>query len=362
MRRTLPVGSHPRACVWDAADPRWLYVAVEDDAVVAVVDRTLGEVASTIPVHRLPSGLAASAAQAQIYVTHRIDGDVTYIDTGTRSVVVDVALADEPYSAPTVPNGKPFGFESLTLTANGRRAWVPHELLAPTHPIVFNRTIFPAISVVDLYLDTEVQSDPNSANVDGRKNLFDAINLVGPDGQPEVFSQLCSVAMHPNGFIAWGLACGSEDLLVFDVNQGIATDVVRNVPGDHPVGLTLDDTGQRIFVLSDQSHTLATFDTDGGNLVGETRPYGAPISTVGQRPGRPGAARRPHALLPCQPGEGDALDDQGRLDVLRGLPPRRLRVVQPAPVRGPPAGRPLHRRADRARRPRRLLSRPPRPP
>jgi predicted CXXCH cytochrome family protein len=284
VRRTLAVGSHPRACVWDPADPRWLYVTAEDDGAVVIVDRTLGQVAASIPVLRLPSGLAASATQSRIFVTHRIDGDVTFIDTGTRSIVADVKLADEPFSGPTVPNGKPFGFESLTLTANGRRAWVPHELLAPTHPIVFDQTLFPAVSVVDAYLLTEVASDPNSANIDGRKNLFDAINLIGPDGQPDVFSQLCAVAMHPNGFIGWALACGSEDLLVFDVNAGTATDVVRNLPGDHPAGMALDDTGQRIFVLSDQSHTLETLDTDGGDLVGQTRLYGDPIPIVSKDP------------------------------------------------------------------------------
>ena len=59
----------------------------------------------------------------------------------------------------------------------------------------------------------------------------------------------------------------------------MATDVIRNLPGDHPVGMTLDDTGQRIFVLADQSHTLMTFDTANGDLVGHTTPYGDPIPT-----------------------------------------------------------------------------------
>lgn len=284
VRRVLTVGSHPRACVWDPANPRWVYVAVEDDGVVDVVDRTLGEVVGSIPVGRLPSGLAVSPVQTQVYVTHRIDAEVTVIDLSTRTVGTQIGLADEPYSADLVPNGKPLGFESLALTANGRRAWIPHELLAPTHPIVFNETLFPAISVIDLYEQVEVPTNPNSPNIDGRKNLFDAINIIGPDGQPDVFSQICGVVMHPNGFIAWALACASEDLLVFDVNQGTATDAVRDIPGDHPVALALDDTGQRIFVLSDQSHTLETFDTDDGNLIGHTRLYGEPIPLVGTDP------------------------------------------------------------------------------
>ena len=81
--------------------------------------------------------------------------------------------------------------------------------------------------------------------------------------------------MHPNGFIAWALACGSEDLHTFDVNDGLATDVVGYLPAPHPVGLTLDDTGQGVFVVADQSHTLLTFDTDGGSLIGHTQLYTA---------------------------------------------------------------------------------------
>lgn len=284
IRRTIPLGSHPRACVWDPANPRWVYVVVEDDGTMDVVDRTLGQLVDTIPVGRLPSGLAVSATQTQVYVTHRIDGDVTVVDLGTRTVGIDIPLADEPFTADLVPNGMPLGFESLAVTSDGRRAWIPHELLAPTHPLVFDETLFPAISVIDLVEQVEVQTDPNSANIDGRKNLFDAINIIGPDGQPDVFSQICAVALHPNGFIGWAIACASEDLLVFDMNQGIAIDALRDLPGSHPVGLTLDDTGQRVFVLSDQSHTLDTFDTDDGNLVGHTRAYGTSIPLVGTDP------------------------------------------------------------------------------
>jgi predicted CXXCH cytochrome family protein len=90
--------------------------------------------------------------------------------------------------------------------------------------------------------------------------------------------------MHPNGTTAWALACGSEDLVTFNVNAGRATDALRNLPGDHPVGLTLDDTGRRLFVMSDQSHTLITLDTDDGLVTGHTVPFGEPIPLVANDP------------------------------------------------------------------------------
>jgi YVTN family beta-propeller protein len=293
--RTVAVGTSPRACVWDAANPRWLYVAVEGDGTVAIVDRVAAAVVDTIPVGRLPSGLAVSATRRELYVAHRIDADLTIIDLRVRAVAADVPLADEPFTDRKKPNGKPFGFEAPALIndrtdaqrrpADGTRAWLPHELLAPTHPFVFDETLFPAISVVDVPQRVEAQTDLNRApTIAGRKNLFDAINILGSDGQPDVFSQICAVAMHPIGFVAWGLACASEDLLVFDVNEGIAVDAIRGLPGDHPVGLAVDDTGQRIFVLEDQSHQLLTIDTANGSLVAHATLYGDPISLIDADP------------------------------------------------------------------------------
>jgi hypothetical protein len=282
VRAVVALGTHPRACIWDAANPRWLYVAVEDDGAVTVVDRTLGTIVDTIDVGRLPSGLAVSRDRRELYVAHRIDAEVTIVDLHRRNVAARVALADEPFSPPATPNGKPLGFESLAITAEGGHAWVPHELLAPTHPFVFNQTLFPAISVVDLVGQVEQPTDPNdpSMRIAGRKNLFDAISAFDDDGQPSVFSQICAVAMHPNGGIAWAIACGSEDLLTFGVLQGRLSDDQRGLPCQHPVGLALDDTGQRLFITCDQSHTLLTFDTANGSLVGHATLLGDPIPLV----------------------------------------------------------------------------------
>jgi hypothetical protein len=289
VRRTIELGTHPRACVWDAANPRWLYVAIEDDGTVAIVDRTLGQVAATVDVGRLPSGLAVAGTQSELYVTHRIDADVTVVDLNQRTAIADIPLADEPFSDPSTPSGKPFGFESLAVTSGGQRAWIPHELLSSAHPLVFNQMLFPAISVVELLGRAEVQTDPNdvAGAIAGRKNLFDAIAAQGENGQPAVFSQICAVVMHPSGTVAWAIACGSEDLLTFSVPYGQLAATLRGIGGDqcdHPIGLTLDDTGQRLFVICDQSHTLLSFDTANGSPVGHLTMLGSPAPLIARDP------------------------------------------------------------------------------
>lgn len=271
VRRTIAVGTHPRSAVWDAADPRWLYVTLEDSGAVAVIDRTLGVLKETVAVGRIPGGLAVSHLRNVLYVTHRIDPMVTTVslpasppEAGAApalSVLNNVMLADQPATTPaTVPQGMPFAFDQVAWTADGNTMWVPHELLAPTHPFQFTETLFPAISVVDFSgAGEEVQTDPNdpAGNIAGRKLLFGAIELFDDTANVAIFSQPCAVSMHPNGLTAYALMCASDDLVTFDLTQGIATQMLRNLPGNHPAGIALDasvgDGGSgpsRAFVMS----------------------------------------------------------------------------------------------------------------
>ena len=281
--RAIPLGNHPRAAVWDSANPRWLYVSVEDDNAIAIVDRVAGAQLLEIPVGRLPAGLAVSATRREVYVTHRIDAKVSIVDLASRALSTDLPVAIEPANSdPAVPQGTPFGFESLAWQADGNVAWLPHELLAPTHPFQFQKTLFPALSLLDLDARQEVVTDPNNpaAVIAGRKNLFAAIKIIDSTGNPSVLSQPCAAAMHPNGLVGYAIACASEDLIVFDLTAGIAVDLLRNLPGDHPMGITLDDTGQRAWILSDQSKTLQMVDLASGNLTEHVTLVGAPIALV----------------------------------------------------------------------------------
>jgi hypothetical protein len=307
IARVIPVGTHPRATVWDAWNPRYLYVTLEDDGGVGVIDRTLGIYQQTIPIGRLPSGLTVSKgvcvptsavdagcepSRHDMYVNQRVDPKVTRVSLDTFKVQDAVTLAVQPSDpAPTTPQGKPFAFESSGLStdiAGYTYLWVPHQLLAPTHPFQFQQTVFPAVSVIDYTngVGVEAVTDPNDPNgvIAGRKLLFDAINIPDAAGSTSIMSQPCAVAMHPNTVTSYVLACGSEDLLTFDLTAGIAVDLLRNLPGDHPVGMALDTMGQRLFVVSDQSHTLVRLDTANGNLTQHVSVIGGPVALVARDP------------------------------------------------------------------------------
>src|SRR5262249_3991129 len=72
VRAKIPLGTHARGAIFDAWDPRWLYVGLEDDSAIALVDRSFGRLVRKIPIGRLPAGLAVSATRHELAVTHRI--------------------------------------------------------------------------------------------------------------------------------------------------------------------------------------------------------------------------------------------------------------------------------------------------
>jgi DNA-binding beta-propeller fold protein YncE len=292
VARAIPVGTHPHAAVWDAWNPRWLYVSLEDDNGIAVIDRTLGVYTQTVPVGRLPAGVSVSAQRHELYVTQRTDGSLTRVSLDKLTVASTVVLAPTPpNSAPTTPQGLPFGLEGVSMLTDGVTMWVPHELFAPTHPFQFTQTVFPAVSVVD-WSSGGAEVFDNATDLangisDGRKLLFADIAIPGPTGATTIVSQPCAVAVHPNGVVAYVVDCGSEDLLTFDLTQGIAITVLQNLPGDHPVGIAVDTAGERAFVVSDQTHTLVRLDLAGGDLTQVVSIIGSTIPLVAMDPVAP---------------------------------------------------------------------------
>ena len=314
---TQPLDGHPRTVVFDPAHPRYAYVTIEDEKRVAILDRATHTIAGSIATTRLPAGLAAAGARDELLITHRIDGAIDVIDRTQHTSLATITLADSPSNAdPKVPQGKPYAFEGLAFTPDGKSAWVPHQTYSGAGPLQFQSIVFPAISVVDLEARAEKSNvGAGKKNFPGRKELFAAIDVKVGGGDAQIVSGPTAVAVHPNGQRAYALMGTSDDLVVFDALTGNAAEIL-SLPGDHPTGLALESSGGRAFVFTEQSKTLVTVDLAGGSPIGHPSLVGDPRLLLDRDPVAP-ELRRGLTLF-HRGSRDDTFDDGGTKLALAG--------------------------------------------
>ena len=142
---------------------------------------------------------------------------------------------------------------------------------------------------------TDPRAPAKDGVVAGRKNLFAAINLPDPAGNATIVSQPCAAAFHPNGYVAYVLACASEDLLTFDLTQRSRPTCSARSRVTIRWGLALDTAGARAFVLADgsadpspdaplRSKSLHVIDLAGEACSSHATVVGAPIALVAKDP------------------------------------------------------------------------------
>lgn len=98
--------------------------------------------------------------------------------------------------------------DGIALSPDGSEAWLPHVLWSFDHSFQFQRTVFPAVSIIDL--------DEEKERVDERKQLFLQINLPNVGNRSQIVSNPFAARFAADGKRVYLTLAGSEDLLVFD--------------------------------------------------------------------------------------------------------------------------------------------------
>jgi YVTN family beta-propeller protein len=245
-------------------DGKRLYVSAYRADQVDVVDTDTWQITKQIPVSDGPRAMALTSDGGKLYTVHYLSGKISVIDTRSEQVRKVVALSPSPDKSDRKKSqGVPNTLEAITISPDGKRAWIAHLLTNIDTPIRFDETIFPAVSVLDLTRDEEM--------ADERKELFEEINVKDTKNVTMIVSNPSDIVFHPNGKKAYVLMGGSEDLVVFDLERGgNATSILRRVPGDNPMGLAISRDGARLYVHNAMSLDLAFIDTNAGD------PYAGP--------------------------------------------------------------------------------------
>jgi YVTN family beta-propeller protein len=216
-----------------------LFIANQGSASVSVVNARSGETVAIIPTVAGPRGLAFSPDESRLYVTHFASGSLSIIDTSALEVLSKVSTGPDS----NLSNG-------VVLNAEGTRAYLPQTRSDSTNPaLVFDATVFPIVSVVDLESLTNL--NPERIHLD----LADE-----PVGMP--FD-----AVLKDELKLYVLNAGSNDISVID--PGTGKGLAHIEAGHHPRGLALSADGNTLFVNNSLSGTVSVIDTETDTVVDE---------------------------------------------------------------------------------------------
>jgi len=290
---TIEVGHQPYGVVVAPGDD-FAFVANSGSDSISVIETATLQVIATIPVRDRPAGLAATAGK--LYVTHLLTGLVSVIDvTGLLEAVPycgpldfdsdgEVTVADimqvasrwrcrcrdscyDPRydldgnchtdivdimqvatrwgpACTVISTGSTSNLtQSIVLDPTETRAYLPHTKSNSFNPApLFDTSIFPVVSVIDLTTDQHLPSELISLDtVDRPVNMpFDA-------------------AFTPDGSQLWVVNAGSNDISVIDLGSRIG--VAHITVGANPRGIVLSPDGAIAYVNNTLDGTVSVIDT-----------------------------------------------------------------------------------------------------
>lgn len=224
----VAVGARPYGVV---AGRSRAYVSLAGVPQVVVVDLETLTVSAAVPLPPFPTGLALTADEAALYVTHLYSGAVSVVDTAVLTVTQTLLAAPEANLA-----------QFITLSADGARAYVPHTLaFAERTDLTYANAVQPVVGVFVLGEPVALPPPLALASADQAVNLPFA------------------AALSPDGLRLYVANAGTDDVSVLDLATG---DTLARLPtGRHPRGLALSADGLRLYVNNVLDGTLAVFNT-----------------------------------------------------------------------------------------------------
>jgi YVTN family beta-propeller protein len=257
---SVAVCSEPVGVLVGSDDAKVFVACAQDDA-IAEIDVASLSVITTVPTPRKPWSLAWAADGQTLLATHLLGPGVSVLATNPLALSATWTVADEgPGSDPTEPHGQVRGIYDAVMRPGTDELWVAHLMLGTDTPqptLVFDSTVFPALSVLD------------GKSGDQRARLSVQADSATP-GDNGAFGDVVSgpraMAFSDDGKYVFVVDTDSEDLLVVDATQRIEAAIVRPLPGHLPEGvLWVQD---EVYVQERNTEDIVAFKVDesGGTI------------------------------------------------------------------------------------------------
>lgn len=243
LTASAPAGVEPYGVVTDGGR---LFVSDYGASSIRVVDRGTLQVTATIATEEYPRGLALDGEARRLYVSHFRSGRMTVIDADALAVVKVISTGADSNLSPSI-------------ALQGSRAYLPQTRSNASNPaLLFDTTVFPIVSVIDLATGENVAKDRFSIDVvDQPVNMpFDA--AVTSAGRLYV------------------VHAGSDDLSVIDM--ATRKKLAHLSVGRNPRGLALSPDERFVYVNNALSGSVSVLDTATNQLAGTIAVTSIPLA------------------------------------------------------------------------------------
>jgi len=243
----LPYASRPFGLAF-SPDGAAAYVTLEGTGQLARLDPVSRTLVGTLAVCPTPRGVAISGDSRRILITRFISpanrGEVVEVDAPGFSVTRRFELAVDPGpDTDDSSRGVPNYLSSITITPDGRRAWVPSKkdntvrgLLRDGQPLTFETAVRTIVSRIDLASNRE--------DLAARVDIDDS-------------AMAAAVRFSPAGDLAFVAVQGSNNVVLLDRYDAGSSFGTLTAVGLSPQGLVFNATGTRLYVQNFMSRTVA---------------------------------------------------------------------------------------------------------
>jgi len=260
------VGQRPYGVVV-SPDGERLYVAEQGVDRLAVLDTASMQPVATLAVADRPSGLAVTGDGRTLFVTHLLTNTITVLDAPRHLLYLPLILKAAPSlerdavsPSTSQPSSVPMSglpmlrssirlwpdsnlVQSLALSSDGRRAYVPHTRSnTANRALTFDTTVFPLVSLIDV---------ATRQHLVGEQLNLDTLD---PPGVGLPFD----AAVTPDGGELWVVNAASNDVTVVDLTSGRRAAHVE--VGDNPRGVVLSPDGATAYVNNTLAGTVSVID------------------------------------------------------------------------------------------------------
>ncbi len=275
VSRSAAVCSEPVGVLVSLDDSKVFVACSGDDEIVELEASSLAVVA-TVVTPRKPWSLAWESDGKTLLATHLLGPGVSALATEPLAMATTWSVPDRgPEADPTEPHGLVRGIYDVAPRPGTSELWVAHLMLGTDTPqpaLVFDNTVFPALSILD-------GTGQQLARLSVQANT-------GDDGAlGDVVSGPRSLTFSEDGKYAFVVDADSEDVLVVNATTRVEETVVRPLPGHLPEGVVA--YGDEIYVQERNSEDVVALKVNEGAGSGSSFSVtqdGAPFRSLSSDP------------------------------------------------------------------------------